>query len=63
MVIVERMAAREVSRRLASKILGISAATRRPATCVWLHAVSVGEVNLLQTLLERLERDYPIGIL
>jgi 3-deoxy-D-manno-octulosonic-acid transferase len=27
--------------------------------CIWLHAVSVGEVNLLQTLLARLERDYP----
>jgi 3-deoxy-D-manno-octulosonic-acid transferase len=27
--------------------------------CVWLHAVSVGEVNLLQTLLERMEQEYP----
>lgn len=27
--------------------------------CIWLHAVSVGEVNLLQTLLGRLEREYP----
>jgi len=27
--------------------------------CVWLHAVSLGEVNLLQTLLERIEREYP----
>jgi 3-deoxy-D-manno-octulosonic-acid transferase len=27
--------------------------------CVWLHAVSLGEVNLLQTLLEHVERDYP----
>ncbi|MFO0869441.1 MAG: 3-deoxy-D-manno-octulosonic acid transferase [Pirellulales bacterium] len=27
--------------------------------CVWLHAVSVGEVNLLQPLLTAIERDYP----
>jgi 3-deoxy-D-manno-octulosonic-acid transferase len=27
--------------------------------CLWLHAVSVGEVNLLPTLLARLEREYP----
>jgi 3-deoxy-D-manno-octulosonic-acid transferase len=31
--------------------------SRRP--CVWLHAVSVGEVQLLQPLVARLERDYP----
>lgn len=27
--------------------------------CVWLHAVSVGEVNLLQTILAGIEREYP----
>jgi 3-deoxy-D-manno-octulosonic-acid transferase len=27
--------------------------------CVWLHAVSVGEVNLIQTLLARIESEYP----
>jgi 3-deoxy-D-manno-octulosonic-acid transferase len=27
--------------------------------CVWLHAVSVGEVNLLDPLLSRIEREYP----
>ena len=27
--------------------------------CVWLHAVSVGEVNLLKPLLTALEHDYP----
>src|SRR5215213_7218740 len=27
--------------------------------CVWLHAVSLGEVNLLQTIVERIEREYP----
>jgi 3-deoxy-D-manno-octulosonic-acid transferase len=26
--------------------------------CIWLHAVSVGEVNLLNTLLERIESEY-----
>lgn len=26
--------------------------------CVWLHAVSVGEVNLLQTVLGRIEQEY-----
>lgn len=27
--------------------------------CVWLHAVSLGEVNLLQTILESIESEYP----
>jgi len=27
--------------------------------CIWLHAVSVGEVNLLGPLIDVLERDYP----
>jgi 3-deoxy-D-manno-octulosonic-acid transferase len=27
--------------------------------CIWLHAVSVGEVNVIAPLLERLERKYP----
>lgn len=27
--------------------------------CVWLHAVSLGEVNLLQTILERIEHEFP----
>lgn len=27
--------------------------------CIWLHAVSVGEVNLLQTMLGRLELEHP----
>jgi len=30
---------------------------RRP--CLWLHAVSVGEVNLLSTLVRRIERAHP----
>jgi len=28
-------------------------------TCIWLHAVSVGEVNLLQPLIDELEATYP----
>ena len=28
------------------------------APCIWFHAVSVGEVNLLQTLLERIAEEY-----
>ena len=27
--------------------------------CVWLHAVSAGEVNVLQPLVERLRHDFP----
>lgn len=27
--------------------------------CVWLHAVSLGEVNLLQTVVQRIETEYP----
>jgi 3-deoxy-D-manno-octulosonic-acid transferase len=27
--------------------------------CIWLHAVSVGEVNLIQTLITELEQQYP----
>lgn len=32
---------------------------RNKKTCVWLHAVSVGEVNLLGTLIEEIERQHP----
>ena len=44
------------------KLLGL-APPRKAANgngpCIWLHAVSVGEVNLLATLLPRLEAAYP----
>jgi 3-deoxy-D-manno-octulosonic-acid transferase len=30
-----------------------------PPPCIWLHAVSVGEVNLLAPIIERLRRDLP----
>jgi 3-deoxy-D-manno-octulosonic-acid transferase len=43
----------------AAKLCGLvpQRVTDRP--CVWFHAVSVGEVNLLQTLLDRIGSDFP----
>lgn len=43
----------------AAKLLGRvpQRASQRP--CLWLHAVSVGEVNLIQTLVDRVTRDFP----
>ena len=42
-----------------AKLLGLvpRRLDRRP--CIWIHAVSVGEVNLLSPLVERLLREYP----
>ena len=44
---------------LAAKLLGRvpKRGSRKP--CVWFHAVSVGEVNVLHTLLPRLEKQLP----
>ncbi|MCI0334461.1 MAG: 3-deoxy-D-manno-octulosonic acid transferase [Planctomycetes bacterium] len=39
------------------KLLGLVPAREGDATCVWIHAVSVGEVNLLATLL----REWRVG--
>jgi len=43
----------------AAKFLG--RVPRRPgsAPCIWFHAVSVGEVNVLQTLLDRVRDEFP----
>ncbi len=41
------------------KAFGLVPLRTSKAPCLWLHAVSVGEVNLLTPLLERLERRYP----
>ncbi len=41
------------------KAFGLAPLRRGNRPCLWLHAVSVGEVNLLTPLLERLERRYP----
>ncbi len=42
-----------------AKLLGLAPRREGDAFCVWLHAVSVGEVNLLKPLVERLARARP----
>lgn len=44
---------------LSEKLFGLVPPRRGDRRCVWFHAVSVGEVNLLQPLLERFEREFP----
>lgn len=41
------------------KLLGLVPRRVGDATCVWLHAVSVGEVNLIATTLRRLRAEHP----
>ena len=41
------------------KFLGLVPRRDGDATCVWIHAVSVGEVNLLATLLRELRAAHP----
>jgi 3-deoxy-D-manno-octulosonic-acid transferase len=41
------------------KLFGLVPRREGNATCVWLHAVSVGEVNLLATLLRELRAAHP----
>jgi len=41
------------------KFLGLVPRREGDATCVWIHAVSVGEVNLLSTLLRELRAAHP----
>ncbi len=43
----------------AEKLLGRVPHRKGIRPCVWLHAVSVGEVNLLETTLSTLERKHP----
>ena len=43
----------------AEKFLGRAPPRESNRPCIWLHAVSVGEVNLLATLLDELERRRP----
>ena len=43
----------------AEKFLGLVPAPRFAAPCVWLHAVSVGEVNLISPLVDELRRRHP----
>lgn len=44
-----------------AKLLGFVPERTSVGPCVWLHAVSVGEVNLLGTLLAELAMLGPIG--
>ncbi|MEO7404585.1 MAG: 3-deoxy-D-manno-octulosonic acid transferase [Burkholderiales bacterium] len=41
------------------KLLGLVPRRESDGTCVWIHAVSVGEVNLLATLLKELRAAHP----
>ena len=43
----------------AEKLLGLVPRRAGEGTCIWLHAVSVGEVNLLAPLLKSIERRRP----
>jgi 3-deoxy-D-manno-octulosonic-acid transferase len=43
----------------AAKFLGLVPRREGSRPCVWLHAVSAGEVNLLQPLVDRLRHDFP----
>ena len=43
----------------AAKLFGRVAMRSGDRTCLWLHAVSVGEVNLLAPLLKQIERERP----
>ncbi|MCA9123469.1 MAG: 3-deoxy-D-manno-octulosonic acid transferase [Planctomycetaceae bacterium] len=42
-----------------AKLLGLVPRRKGNQPCIWLHAVSVGEVNVLQPLVEQLRHDYP----
>lgn len=44
---------------LGAKLLGRTPRRESAKPCIWLHAVSVGEVNLLKPLLDRLEHQFP----
>lgn len=46
-------------RDLASRVTGQTPVRRSEAPCLWLHAASVGEMNVLLKLLPLLERQYP----
>lgn len=43
----------------AAKFLGLVPRRASDKTCIWLHAVSVGEVNLLAPLIREIERQRP----
>jgi 3-deoxy-D-manno-octulosonic-acid transferase len=43
---------------LTAKLLGLVPRRQGDRFCVWLHAVSVGEVNLIKPLVERIKREH-----
>jgi 3-deoxy-D-manno-octulosonic-acid transferase len=43
----------------AAKFFGRVPHRSQPGKCIWLHAVSVGEVNVLAPILQRLEEQHP----
>ncbi len=43
----------------AQKFLGLAPQRQGDRPCIWLHAVSVGEANLLQTIVPQIERRFP----
>ena len=49
----------EISRRLCREVLWACAAPNSDKKCLWLHAVSVGEVNLLAPLLKMIDGQRP----
>lgn len=63
-LIIDRMVRhRRYRRGIAEKLLGLSrrrgSQLRGDGACVWLHAVSVGEVNLLSAVVDRLHEAAP----
>ncbi|MFL2871527.1 MAG: 3-deoxy-D-manno-octulosonic acid transferase [Pirellulaceae bacterium] len=42
-----------------AKLFGIVPRSRNDKPCIWLHAVSVGEVNLLQPILAEISKKHP----
>lgn len=48
-----------LSAKLSGNVLPVNQAAALQRMSIWLHAVSVGEVLLLQPVIQRLEQDYP----
>ncbi|MFN7290984.1 MAG: 3-deoxy-D-manno-octulosonic acid transferase [Pirellula sp.] len=46
-------------RGLATKLLGITCLTDKSRPTIWIHAVSVGEVQLVRPLVQRFATDFP----
>ena len=63
MILYRMIRHRRYRRGIGEKLLGLSASRaetfRQDKDCVWVHAVSVGEVNLLPGLVQRLQSEMP----